>query len=163
MISNGTAMNRFLIFTSSDNVDFQDSKLGFNLVSKFEEQKSFIKMYLNKKELWSIPEFIGKRAYKYSSDGNKLMLYGHLHLGLKELLLDPDYEVASLFKDGQKILSVKLKDLYSDPNKSAKELGVLVKGGGWILWADMIKSVEVDWNKSELTFELPKGKVVKKF
>jgi hypothetical protein len=102
------------------------------------------------KVLWTMDDFVGRTQIKLSPDGKFLALLGN-HYFPHLLNLSKEGVVARVFEKGKEIRKVQLSDVVEgDPDKSASERKLAVKGGGWVEREQLLKSMSVDWTHRKL-------------
>lgn len=108
----------------------------------------------NKKVMWTMKEFTGRKATYVSPDGKILIVYGNLYFGgiINE---NPEEKVVIVYVSGTKTNEYTYFDISGETVKSviAKEK-LSVMGGGWVGLNEFIKKFEVNFDKKIMTFTL---------
>lgn len=106
------------------------------------------------KILWSIPQFVGRQEIHLSPDGRWLALVGSLYFA-KQIQLSKEAEVVQIFREGTRIKTVFVRDLFAEEPKALEEkLKLQVKGGGWIPVEALVKQLKLDWASESVGFAL---------
>ena len=145
---------------------FKNTK--FTVHAMYEENKTHIK---DKKGniVWSLDEYIAKKAPFLSDDGNVLLLFGddfvgsHITTGAY-IPTGPDPVYFEVFKEGKKTKSVKHSDVYDQSVKDlTKKHDLREKGGGWVQLYELIQNYDdldkdINWKNSSIRLKLLGGK-----
>lgn len=112
------------------------------------------------KKLWSMPSIVGRHHLHLSPDGSMLMLTGNFYFG-SQFRLTPEENVATVYELGKEVKKLTFADVAKvDPEASATERKLPVKGGGWADLTDFVTAVDVDWAKRTVTVKLFDGTAV---
>ena len=126
-------------------VDYKDSKTSITVISKVKDKLTVVKQ--KGKELWRWQDFVGRRGIEVSPDGNYMALIGGYYFGGR-IQGAPTGEVVILIQQGKVVKKITLADLFSGPipDLIAKH-NILVAGGGWISYSDLVSAIDIDWKK----------------
>lgn len=139
----------------------------FRLSSTYKSQKTFLRNN-NGVVMWVLDEYIGRQSTFLSPDGDLLLLVGDYQMSTR--LSTGAYQKTGqnpvyfrLFKTGQKLQTIRHKDIF---NKSIRALVDQYKlpeiGGGWIGMGHLIINMKtlknaIDWKNRKLQLELVDG------
>ncbi len=153
---------KFIPPSSENNID-HTTPSGLLLTSKMESNSENGTLLYDKDKknvLWKMDEFIGKRSFDLSDNGNILIVYGDPNTGMHFSTHMTDDEVLiKIFEKGKLIKEVKKLDIFSKGSFFSKVPGYKswikkksVKGGDWVSLYELKEDASVDFNKRRIKF-----------
>ena len=127
----------------------QDESTGLILHSNPSTKKTSVQNPKGE-TLWTMDEFIGRKAVFLSPDGTTLIVFGNEFFG-SILASNESYKILVVYKNGTRIKEYNFQEFFGfNIAEAKKRYDVPVMGGGWLGFMRYVKIGTIDWKQRNI-------------